>query len=182
MKKFLLLTTIAIASCCSVIAAEPPAMPKPTAEHDWLKKFAGDWDIETEIYMEPGKPPMKVKGTETAKMLGGFWVVGENKGEFMGQPFTGVMTFGYDPEKKKYVGTWVDSNTSQLWEYVGTVDAAGKVLNLETEGFCPMEGKVCQFKETVEFKSPDHRVMTANRLSKDGQWTKTMVITALRKK
>lgn len=179
-----LLTSLAAAVLCasSLIAAEMPAMPKPVAEHEWLKQFVGEWDIETEIFMEPGKPPVKMKGTESAKMLGGFWVVGENQGEMMGAPFTGIMTFGFDPQKKKYTGTWVDSNTSALWQYLGTVDASGKVLTLETEGFCPMEGQVCQFKDTIEFKSPDHRVMTGTKLGKDGKWTTGMVINARRKK
>jgi hypothetical protein len=162
--------------------ADQPEMPQPTKEHEWLKKFAGEWNTVTEIYMEPGKPPMKATGTETAKMLGGFWVVGENKGEMMGAPFTGMMTFGYDPQKKKYVGTWVDSNTSMLWQYLGTVDGSGRILTLETEGFCPMEGKVCQFRDTIEFKSDDQRVMTGERQSTDGKWTKMMTVTATRKK
>lgn len=165
-----------------LIAAEPPAMPQPLKEHEWLNQFVGEWDIETEVFMEPGKEPLKMKGTESARMLGGFWVVGENKGEMMGMPFTGVMTFGYDPEKKKYVGTWVDSNTSTLWQYLGTVDASGKILTLETEGFCPMEGKICQFKNTIAFKTKDHRVLTGARLGKDGKWTTGMTVTARRKK
>jgi hypothetical protein len=171
---------IAIATC-SFLTAQEPKMPEPTAEHAWLKQYQGEWDVETEIHMEPGKPPMKTKGTESAKMLGGFWVVGDNKGEMMGAPFTGIMTIGYNPEKKKYIGTWVDSNTSQLWSYTGTVDATGKILVLETEGFCPMEGKICQFKDTIEFKSKDLRVMTGTKLGKDGKWETTMVITARRK-
>lgn len=166
----------------TLLAAEPPAMPKPVAEHDWLKQFAGEWETETEIFMEPGKPPMKARGTESARMLGGFWVMGEHKGEFMGTPFTGVMTVGFDPGKKKYVGTWVDSNTSALWQYVGTVDASGKVLTLETEGFCPMEQQVCQFKDVIEFKSSDHRVLTSTKLGKDGKWTPVMTLNAHRKK
>ena len=165
----------------NLIAAEPPAMPQPTKEHEWLKQFVGEWEVETEAFVAPAQPPMKMKATESARMLGGFWVVGENKGEYMGTPFTGLMTFGYDPEKRKYVGTWVDSNTSALWQYVGTVDADGKILTLETEGFCPIEGKVCQFKNTIEFKSKDHRVLTATRLGKDGKWTKAMTVTARRK-
>lgn len=166
----------------SAFAAEPPAMPQPTKEHEWLKKFAGEWDTATEIYMEEGKPPMRATGKETAKMIGGFWVIGENKGEMMGQAFTGVITVGYDPEKKKYIGTWVDSNTSMLWQYTGSVDETGKILTLESKGFCPMEGQVCQFKDVIEFKSDDERVMTSTRLGKDGKWTKMMTMTSTRKK
>ena len=165
----------------NLISAEPPEMPQPTKEHEWLKKFVGEWDVETELFMEPGKPAMKVKGLESARMIGGFWVVGETKGEMMGAPFTGLMTFGYNPEKKKYVGTWVDSHTSTLWQYLGSVDPSGKILTMETEGYCPMEKQICQFKDTVEFKSNDHRVLTGTKLGKDGKWTTAMIVTARRK-
>ncbi len=178
--KNLIIALISITTC-SLLTAQVPKMPEPTAEHAWLKQYEGEWDVETEFHMEPGKPPMKAKATESARMLGGFWVVGDNKGEMMGAPFTGIMTIGYHPGKKSYVGTWVDSNTSQLWNYKGSVDATGKIPMLKTEGFCPMGGKVCRFKYTIEFKSKDHRVMTGTKLGKDGKWKTNMVINARRK-
>lgn len=59
-------------------------MPPPVKEHAWLQQLVGEWESETEVFMEPGKPPMKGKGSEAARMLGGFWLVGEGKGEMMG--------------------------------------------------------------------------------------------------
>ena len=115
-------------------ADDTPKLPAPLKEHDWLKQLAGEWVTEAEMVMEPGKPPMKSTGTETARTLGGFWLVGEHKSRVMGIPVTGVMTVGYDPAKKKYVGTWVCSMDGHLWNYEGAVDSAGKVLTLNTEG------------------------------------------------
>src|SRR5688500_4131390 len=88
-----------------------PVLPAPVKEHEWLKQFVGEWQSDVEITMEPGKPPMKGKGTERTRMLGGFWVVGEGTGEMEGMPapMTSRLTLGYDPQKSKYVGTWVDS-------------------------------------------------------------------------
>ena len=59
-------------------------------------------------------------------MVGGFWVVAENKATLFDAPFTGIMTLGFDGQKKKYVGTWIDSMHSHLLHYEGTVDAAAK--------------------------------------------------------
>jgi hypothetical protein len=67
--------------------------------------------------MDPTKPPMKVKGNEVVRSIGGFWIVAESKGDMMGKPFLGVMTLGFDPQTKKYTGTWSDSMASHLWKY-----------------------------------------------------------------
>ena len=51
-----------------------------------------------------------------------------------GGPATTLMTLGYDPEKKRFVGTWIGSMMTHLWIYDGALDAAGKVLTLDAEG------------------------------------------------
>jgi hypothetical protein len=164
-------------------AQDPPKMPVPGKEHTWLQQLVGDWETEAEAVMEPGKPPMKCRGTESVRTIGGFWIVAENKGTFMDVPVTGEMTLGYDPGKKKYVGTWICSMTDYLWKYEGTVDASGKVLTLETEGPCPMAaGKLSRFRDVTEFKSKDHKVVTSSMLGEDGKWVTFATIQCRRKK
>jgi hypothetical protein len=166
-------------------ASEPPdlsKLPKPQKEHEWLQQLVGDWETDVEMYLEPGKPPLKGKGTEKAQSLGGFWIVEEFSCTFMGTPMKGIITLGYDPEKKKYVGTAVDSMTSHMWKYEGVVDSTGKVLTLETSGPCPREpGKTFKFKETIEFKSKDERVFTSMMQEADGKWTTAVIMNARRK-
>ena len=92
-------------------------MPAPQKEHEWLKQLEGEWESEDEVVIEPGKPPVKSKGTESARSAAS-GSSAEKKGECMGTPFTGIMTMGYDAEKKKYVGTWVCSMCDlRLWKY-----------------------------------------------------------------
>lgn len=154
------------------VPEEAPKMPAPEKEHAWLQQLAGEWEFDAECMMEPGKPPMKSKGTESGRMIGGFWIISEVKGTFMDAPMTGILTLGFDPDKKKYVGTWVDSMTSYQWKYEGTVDASGKLLTLEAEGPCPMKpGKLSKFKEVVELKGKDQKVFTSSILGDDGKWT-----------
>ena len=156
-------------------AQEMPEMPKPQSEHAWLAKFAGTWETEMECTMGPDKEPMKGKATETARMLGGFWLIVENKAEMMGQPFTGVLTLGYDPAKKSYIGTWTDSMTNYMWTYTGTVDASSDTLTLDTEGPCPMQGgKICKFKEVMKLTGKDEKTFTTSIQGDDGKWTPMM--------
>jgi hypothetical protein len=185
MKKFAIagLVVTLMAGAAVLRAQDAPQMPAPQKEHEWLRQFAGEWETEAEAILEPGKPPMKCKGTESARTIGGFWIVAENKGTFMDVPVTGVMTLGYDPQKKKYVGTWLCSMSNYLWTYEGTVDAAGKVLTLETEGPCPMAaGKLTRFKDVTEFKSKDHKVLTSSMRAEDGKWVTFATINCRRKK
>ncbi|HUG89416.1 MAG TPA: DUF1579 domain-containing protein [Planctomycetaceae bacterium] len=173
---------VLLAAAAVVRAQEIPEFPKPGKEHQWLGQLVGEWDTEGELFMEPGQPPLKTKGTESVRAIGGFWVLAENKGDFLGQPFTGLLTLGYDAEKKQYVGTWVDSMTGYLWTYEGAVDNAGKVLTLETEGPCPdRPGELSNFKEVLEIKSKDHKVFTSSMQGEDGTWTKMMTINYRRK-
>jgi hypothetical protein len=155
-------------------------LPKPTPEHAWLKQFVGEWESENEMYMEPGKAPLKSKGTDSVKPLGEYWILSDVKSTMMDKPFSGQMTIGYDAEKKQYVATWVDSMTGQLWTYDGRVE--GKALVLETEGACPMNpGKLSKFKETIELKDKDHQVFTSYIQGPDGQWIPMMVSRSHRK-
>lgn len=174
-------------ACAAVLQAQDlKDLPKPAApekEHQWLQQLVGEWDSESEAILGSGQPPMKCKGTESTRGLGGFWVVAEIKNTFMDMPMTGIMTIGYDPQKKKYVGTWVDSMTNHLWKYEGTVDAAGKVLTLEAEGPNPMTPrKTARFRDSIEIKSKDHKVMRSAMLGEDGKWITFMTGDYRRKK
>ena len=156
--------------------------PKPQKEHEWLQQVVGEWDSEGDIPAQPGQPAMKTKGSESGRMVGGFWAMLENKGEIMGAPFTGILTLGYDPQGKKYVGTWIDSMSNYLWRYQGSVDASGKVLTLDTEGPSHGEpGKLAKYQESIEIKSKDHKVFTS-KVKKDGEWVTFLTVHYRRKK
>jgi len=182
--------TIVAAGCLAALLAgaaargaqEGPKMPPPVKELEWLKQLVGEWDTEGEITMDPAKPPTKNKGTESGRMLGEFWAILENKTSYIGVPFTGILTLGYDTQRKKYVGTWVDSMSGHLWIYEGSVDAAGKLLTLDTEG--PSQegpGKTSKYRETMEIKDKDHKVF-ASSVEKDGKWVTPLTVKYQRKK
>jgi Protein of unknown function (DUF1579) len=157
------------------IEGKVPEMPQPGPEHAWLQQMVGEWKATTEAQVEPGKPPIQSQGTETIRPLGGFWTVSDIKSTMMDKPFTGSMALGYDSNKKKYVGTWIDSMTGYLWNYEGSMDPAGKVLTLESEGACPMKpGKMTKFKDVIELKDKDHKSFSSLMLGEDGKWTTLM--------
>jgi uncharacterized protein DUF1579 len=153
-------------------------------EHQWLDKLVGEWTSEAEMNMGPDKPAEKCLGTETVRSLGGLWTVAEGQGEMPGGgTATMIMTLGYDPQRKRYVGTWIGSMMTHLWIYDGALDAAEKVLTLETEGpNFSAGGKMAKYRDVIEFKSDDHRLLTSHTLGDDGEWHQFMTANYRRKK
>jgi hypothetical protein len=177
-----MIVAIASAQVCLAQEGKPemPEMPKPQKEHAWLEQLAGEWDSEMTI-QPPGQSSMTTKGEEKSRMIGGFWFVAENTSEMFGTPYTGIMTLGYDPKSKKYVGTWVDSMGDYLWQYKGAVE--GTKLTLDSKGPCPLKpGQLVNFKETIELKGKDNKVFTSSIQEDDGSWTQMVTIEYTRKK
>jgi hypothetical protein len=170
-----------VAGLLVVASAAAQEIPKPTVtkEHEWLKQLEGEWVTETEAVMVPGQAPIKCKGTESVRSLGGLWYVAEIKADMMGAQMVGHMTVGYDAEKKKYVGTWVCNMDPEMMTYSGTAD--GKTITLETEGKNPTTGKRVKMKDVIEIKDKDTKVLTSHMLGDDGKWVQFMTMTAKRK-
>lgn len=149
---------------------------EPQPEHTWLQKLVGTWSYEHECVMEPGQPPTKFAGTEVVRSIGGIWTVGEGQGAMPGGgPTTTLMTLGYDPQKKRFVGTFLGSMMTHLWIYEGSLDAGGKALTLDTEGpDMSSPGRMAKYQDVIEFKSDDHRTLTSRFEGVDGQWQEFM--------
>jgi hypothetical protein len=157
---------------------------EPQKEHEWLQKLVGEWTYESEATMAPDTPPEKFKGSESVRSLGGLWVLCESRGEMPGGgTATMLFTLGYDPQKGRYVGTWIGSMMTYLWVYEGSLDAAEQVLTLNTEGpNFSAEGKLTKFRDVIEVKSDDHRVLTSHMLGEDGNWQHVMTASYRRAK
>ena len=155
-----------------------PPIPAPQAEHEWLHQLLGEWTYETETVTPPGAPPVKCTGSETVRSLGDLWIVAEGQGEMPGGgPATTIMTLGYDPDRKRYVGTFIASMMTHLWLYDGTRDAT-RGLVLDTEGpSMAGDGTMAKYQDVIEIGSPDRRVLTAYALGDDGRWKKFMTAT-----
>lgn len=155
-----------------------PAMAEPGKEHQWLQKLVGEWTADCEMPTEPGQPPARVTWTETVRSLGGVWFVAEGHGEMPGGgATTTLMTLGYDPRQERYVGSWVGSMMAHLWVYEGVLDEDAGVLTLDTEGpSMTAEGELAGYRDVLEFKGEDHRVMTSHSLTDEGTWQQFMAV------
>lgn len=158
------------------------AQPQP--QHRWLEKLVGDWTYEHPMEARPGEPPSVVTGTERVRSIGGLWVVAEGQGEMPGGgPSTSVMTLGYDPEKDRFVGTWIGSMMTHLWTYDGSLDEGERVLTLNSQGpSFDGSGKLVSYQDVIEFLDEDRRTLTGRMLTDGGQWQEFMRVEYRRRK
>lgn len=157
----------------------------PVEEHQWLRRLIGEWAYEHEAVMEPGQAPQKFVGTETVRALGEIWIVCEGRGAMPGGGEGRiVMTLGYDPAKRRFVGTFIGSMMTHMWVYEGELDEARQALTLHTHGpsMCGTEGKLAQYKDIIELKSNDHRTLRSALRGEDGEWREIMAAHYRRRK
>jgi hypothetical protein len=147
---------------------------KPQPEHIWLEKLLGNWTYEGEVMMGPDVPPVKSSGTETVRTMGGLWFVCQGSTTMPGgEPAEMMITIGYDPESKRYTGTWIGSMMTRLWVYDGFVD--GNTLNLDAKGpSMSGDGTITTYRDSIEFVDDDQRILRSQVLGSDGVWTPFM--------
>lgn len=151
-------------------------IPEPQTEHLWLHQLIGEWTVESECIMGPDQPPMKTTGNEVVRPLGTFWTIGEGTGDSPdGGSWNSVMTLGYDPQAKRFVGTFIASVMTHLWPYLGSLDASAKILTLDSEGpSFAGDGTMAKYQDIIEFLTIDHRTLTSRMQSADGSWHQFM--------
>jgi hypothetical protein len=152
-------------------------------EHRWLQQLVGRWSYQAEA-SGPGQESTKAEGTETVRLLGDLWVVAEGEGSMPdGTPAKSLITLGYDPTRRRYVGTWIGSMMTHLWVYDGALDASARVLTLSADG-PSMSGSrgMAKYQDIITVESADHRTLTARVLGEDGAWTEFMTAHYRRKR
>ena len=94
-----------------------------------------------------------------------------------------MTVLGYDPEKGRFVGTWLGTMMSKLWVYEGFLDETKRVLTLESEGpSMTKEGETGKYRDIFTIIDEDYHTMTGNFLGDDGVWHEMMTMHFRRKK
>lgn len=143
---------------------------EPQKEHQWLSKLVGEWTFETECSMGPDQPPSKTQGTEVVRSLGGLWIVAEAECVMEGGGWKSIMTLGFDPATKRFVGMFIATMMTHMWVYNGSLDAAERVLTLDTVGPNFTDGSMIKYQDLIEILADDHRTLSSQAIGDDGQW------------
>ena len=159
--------------------------PEPAPEHQILQRDVGTWEATLQFWIgadgkaDPTAEPQTSTGTEVNRMLGPFWLLSEFKGEFGGLPFEGHSINGFDPQTKKFTGTWIDSMTPNPMRMSGTFDAKTQTLTSTSRGI-GMDGQPATGKVVVVYDGDQSRRMTMFE-NIDGKEVKSMEIIYKRK-
>lgn len=184
MRKIAITSLVAalLAVPAALTAQQAPGAPGTIQEQEWLQRLAGDWEATIAVFSAPGQPPLEVQATETTRRVGQLWVLTHAETKLAAMPFARALTLGYDAAKKKYVGTWVDSSSTYIGHYEGTLDAAATTLTMEGELPHPYDGRLVKVREVIEVKGPDQKVVTTSLEGDDGSWFTLVIVNARRTK
>jgi hypothetical protein len=159
---------------------ESMAMAEPQAEHHWLQRLAGEWTFEGEAFMGPGEPAQTMRGAITARPFGRLWLMIEDRGDPADrEPRPNMYTLGYDTQNERFVGTFIDSGSTYMWAYRGSL--ARDVLTLESEGPSMTGPGTTAYRDVIEVVSDDHYVLRSLLPGENGQWREFMALHYRRK-
>lgn len=154
----------------------------PGEPHKHIARMAGDWTFTNKMWMDPSQPPAESSGTMHGEMvMGGRYVQTDWKGSFMGMPFEGRGTYGYDNLSKKYVSTWIDNMGTGIIYATGTCDESGMRCEDRGDMMDPMTGKQSYMRSVVTWTGDKSFKMESYGPTPDGKEAKMMEITVTRK-
>lgn len=184
MKTHTLLGIIAFMALARSGAAQTPPLTKPTPEHAHLTREVGVWDAKSSTWATPDAEPTHSTGIETNRMLGKTWLISDFDGDNQGEKFSGHMQLGYDPLKKKFVGTWIDSIEPFLFTMEGDYDNATHTWTLMMTGTSALTGKPETAKLITRYLDDDTKVFEMHMPveGKNGEWWKFMETKYTRRK
>jgi hypothetical protein len=89
----------------------PTASFEPTAAHELMRSFAGQWEGPTQLWLEPGSAPEESTTELCAEsVLGGRWLRLSYRGMAFGKPHAGEMLVGFHKDAREYEVAWIDSS------------------------------------------------------------------------
>jgi hypothetical protein len=176
----------ALALSGAAIAAETPAMPKPTPEHEKLGFFVGEWNLEGDMKETPMGPGGKLTARDSCKWFEGkFAVVCTSTGMSPMGPTKGLGILGYSAEEKSYTYYGVDnSGQSQMTVPRGSHDGGTWTYTDESR----MGGKLTKSRYVIKETSSSAYHFKWEAQGDDGKWAtvaegdETKVASAKKKK
>ena len=130
-------------------------------QHRWLEQLKGRWRVTFDMPAADGEQPSEAAWIDETRSLGGAWIVSEMTGIMPdGSKATNLMMLGYDPGKKRYVGSFASSVKTYLWVYEGP--------DFENAG------RTARYQDIITIKDENTRNFSSRTQNPDGTWKPVM--------
>ena len=150
--------------------------------HKLLGQMAGEWTLESTLWMAPDAPPVKSTGTAAKTMImDGRFLQEDMQGNMMGNPFTGRGLTGYDNITETIKGTWIDSMSTNIAFITGSIDLENHRYTMNGEMVEPLSGDTLQHEMVTTIKDEDEHLFEYFLILPDGNRVKQMEILYTRK-
>lgn len=141
----------------------------PGEAHQALAPKVGKWTVELKQF-KPDGTTETMNGTSEARwVFDGRFVEEDFKAEYMGVPFEGRGTTGYDNMKKQYVSTWIDSMSTAIFTSTGSYDPGTKTFTFSGEGPDVMAERYVKMRFVERWTDADHAVAQGFKPGPDGK-------------
>jgi hypothetical protein len=149
---------------------------KPGPEHKALQKLVGKWSLTVKLGDD------ETKGTAHFKsILGGLFVQEEASLTVFGHKMEWVGLYGYNAQKKKLTGVWVD-NMGLTTIGDGDPDPAGKTFGYSGDHPGSQANKPVRFRWIIKLKDDDKLTIEMLEVKADGKETSAMTVSGTREK
>jgi len=96
-----------------------------------LQPLVGTFDVRMFTWVDPSKPPIESRAVAIHTwVLGHRYVQTMLSGFVMGEPFNAIGYAGFDNVQQKYVASYMDSGSTGMEWYTGTIAPDGKSAKL----------------------------------------------------
>ena len=159
-------------SSFQLASADETKAPKPTAEHQRLGYFVGNWKTEGEMKPSEMGPGGKMSAVDKCTWFeGGFAVVCHSDGTSPMGPSKGIGILGYSAEEKVYTYTGVDS-LGMTMTTVPRGTRQGDTWTYSDESM--MGGKKVKSRVIIKELSPTAYTFQLDMQAPDGKWATVM--------
>jgi len=156
---------------------------QPGESHLLLKRFVGNWDVETRITMGGTKTDPETGTGTISWLIEGRWLKLETSGTMMGMPLQTFGLLGYDNFKMSYVAVQVSSMDTAMFTTEGDLDPGGDALLMYGTVDEYLTGEHDKMVKNVwRFLSDDRLVLEVHDLPIGETGTQVVEVTFKRKK
>ena len=136
-------------------------LAQPGPEHETLQKLAGDWKVETKMWMMPGQDPIvAVIDAKSEMVLGGRFLQTTTSGELkvmgMTYPIETIGMMGFDRRNKVFTTVGFDTMGTYYVTAAGKQDAESGVIKMMGSDHDANFGITQTYRFELHMQDDDH--------------------------